>query len=290
MTGDGDGDGDGADRARGIVLPGRGATFVHDLDGPPGAPTVLLLHGWLATAAVNWTPSLQPLAEHFRVLAMDLRGHGWGITPRGRFLLEDCADDVSALLDVLGLSRVVVAGYSMGGAVAQLTWRRHPDKVEGLVLCSTATHFPPDPSRARLTSVVAALLSPTGLLPEQLRRRMNAGQARLFAQATRWRGGDSRMTQSLDLLALTQAGEELHRFDSRRWVSDIDVPTTVVATTADDVVPYSRQAAMEAAVPEATLRQIAGDHRVCVSRPDLFVPALIDACTEVSRRARAAPA
>src|SRR5436309_15731104 len=113
-------------------LPGRGTTFVRDLAGPPGAPVLVLLHGLSATADLNWFPSFFPLGRHFRVLAIDHRGHGRGIRSARRFRLSDCADDVAALADVLEIDRFIPVGYSLGGPVAQLLWKRHPDRVAGL--------------------------------------------------------------------------------------------------------------------------------------------------------------
>ena len=124
-----------------VNLPGRGTTFVRDLAGPPGAPVVVLLHGLAATADLNWSGCYATLGAHFRVVALDNRGHGRGIRARGRFRLADCADDVAAVADVLGLRTFVVVGYSMGGPIAQLVWHRHPDRVDGLVLCATSRNF-----------------------------------------------------------------------------------------------------------------------------------------------------
>ena len=121
-----------------LHLPGRGTTFVRTLDGPPGAPTVLLMHGWTASADLNWFQCYRPLAEHYRVVALDHRGHGRGIRSRRVFRLEDCADDAVAVCDVLGIDQFIPVGYSMGGPIAQLTWRRHRRRVAGLVLCATA--------------------------------------------------------------------------------------------------------------------------------------------------------
>src|SRR4249919_2728736 len=89
---------------RSVELPDRGTTFVREVAGPAGAPTVVLLHGWTATADLNWFPSFGPLAEHVRVVALDHRGHGRGIRSN-RFRLADCADDAVALADVLGIDR-----------------------------------------------------------------------------------------------------------------------------------------------------------------------------------------
>ena len=130
-----------APAGRYVALPGRGRTFVRELPGPDGAPTVVLLHGWTTTAALNWSSSFGPLSRHFRVIALDHRGHGRGLRSSSPFRLEDCADDVAALLDSLGIERCIAAGYSMGGPIAQLLRRRHPGLVGGLVLCATSASF-----------------------------------------------------------------------------------------------------------------------------------------------------
>ena len=75
------------------------------------------------------------------MVALDHRGHGRGIRSRRPFHLEDCADDVAALTRELRLGPVTAVGYSMGGPIAQLLWRRHPEVVDGLVLCATAARF-----------------------------------------------------------------------------------------------------------------------------------------------------
>jgi len=98
----------------------------------------MLIHGVACTAELNWGKVFAPLARHFRVVAADLRGHGDGIRAGSRFRLEDCADDIAALAGVLGIGRFAAVGYSMGGMVAQLLYRRHASLLSGLVLCSTA--------------------------------------------------------------------------------------------------------------------------------------------------------
>src|SRR5687768_8020300 len=103
-----------------VELPGRGTTFAAEIPGPEGAPTLLLLHGLACTGYLNWFPALSSFAGKYRVVMMDLRGHGRGI-PTGRFFrLKDCADDAVALADALGIERFIPVGYSMGGPVAQL--------------------------------------------------------------------------------------------------------------------------------------------------------------------------
>src|SRR5687768_15991987 len=113
---------------RRVELPGRGTTFIREVPGPPGAPVVVLLHGLLASGGLTWLDSFGPLGRRYRVVAVDLRGHARGLRSPRRFRLADCADDIAALLDVLGVESAVAVGYSMGGPVAQLLWHRHPTR------------------------------------------------------------------------------------------------------------------------------------------------------------------
>jgi len=85
-----------------VRVPDRGDVFVRYQAGPPGAPTVLLLHGWMASADLNWLGTFPVLAGRYHVVAMDHRGHGRGIRSREPFSLEDCADDAAGLLRELG--------------------------------------------------------------------------------------------------------------------------------------------------------------------------------------------
>ena len=130
-----------------VELDGRGRAWVRaeprrdDGGAADDRPTVLLLHGWTVTADTTFAPTYPALADRYRVVAPDLRGHGRGLPVRGRVELADLADDAAAVLDALDVERALVVGYSMGGAVAQLVWHRHPERVTGLVLCSTARHF-----------------------------------------------------------------------------------------------------------------------------------------------------
>src|ERR1700682_5001469 len=103
-----------------VRLPGRGTVFLRECPGPPDAEAVVLIHGLGTSADLNWFAAYGPLRRKFRVLAIDMRGHGRGIKTRRPFRLEDCADDVAALAEVLGIRRLMAVGYSMGGLLAAL--------------------------------------------------------------------------------------------------------------------------------------------------------------------------
>ena len=158
---------------RTIDLPGRGTTFACDRPGPSrSAPTVVLLHGWTATGRLNWASTIAALAGRYRVIALDHRGHGRGIRSEDAFTLEDCADDVVALLDAVGVPTAIFVGYSMGGPIAQLIWRRHRDRVSGLVLCATAADFTMTPDYRPLVRAVEEMQRAAGVIPRPVRWQM----------------------------------------------------------------------------------------------------------------------
>ncbi len=270
---------------RPLELPGRGTTFVREILGPPGSPVVVLLHGWTATSALNWFPSFESLGRHFRVLALDHRGHGRGIRSRRPFRLEDCADDVAALAEVLEIDRMITVGYSMGGPIAALTWLRHRDLVQGMVLCATAARFVGNrPSDRVFAQGMLGLSLAANLSPEGLRRRAMARfvNNRLDgSELSEWAAGELARN---DPAALLRAGAALGNFDSRSWLPSIDVPTAVIVTEDDRVVPPANQLALAEAIPDAEVLGVAGDHAVCVGDSTLFVPVLVTACRSVAKR------
>ena len=221
-----------------MELPGRGLTFVREVPGPPGAPVVVLLHGWTATGALNWFPSFAPLGRHFRVVALDHRGHGQGIRSRQPFRLEDCADDVAALAEQLGITKLIPVGYSMGGPIATLTWLRHRDLVQGLVLCATAARFVGSrPTHRMFTQGMLGLSLAASISPEGLRRRAMVRFVNNRLDGTDLSGWAGEELARNDPAALLRAGAALGGFDSRSWLPNIDVPTAVVVTEDDRIVP-----------------------------------------------------
>lgn len=266
---------------RRVELPGRGTTFVREIEGPPGAPTVLLLHGLIASGGLNWFQAFAPLSEHFRVVAPDHRGHGRGIRTWSRFRLADCADDMAALLDVMGIDQVVAAGYSMGGPISQLLWHRHPEKVAGLVQCATSNRFVPG-VRERLVMVTAmsALAGSTrvGQLATRVPLRPIQAVIPTAVRArpdnfTRWAAAEMRRH---DPRVVAEALAAIGNYDSRRWLKYVDVPTTVLVTGNDRAVPPHEQLRLLVSIPHAEVVQVDEGHTWC-AKPS-FGPALTDAC------------
>jgi len=272
---------------RRVRLDGRGTTFVREIAGPSAdAPTVVLLHGWFASGGLNWFNCFAPLSEHFNIVAPDLRGHGRGIRNHRRFRLASCADDVAALCDELGIERAIFCGYSMGGPVAQLMWRRHPHLVGGLVFCATSSSFIPAlqqrmifagsmalmASTTRTTQMVTRLPRPVRhALPKGLRGTSRPSSIQVWA-AQEMRRHDMRM--------VLEAGTAIGTFSSRRWIGTVEVPTTVLITTKDRAVSPSAQLALALAIPGATIQRYDEGHTSPVL--ESFGTAITGACVSVS--------
>lgn len=266
-----------------LELPGRGTTFVRQLPGPEGAPTLVLLHGWTATADLNWFTAYEALGRRYRVVAVDHRGHGRGIRSKKLFRLEDCADDAMAVCDVLGIDRVIPVGYSMGGPVAQLMWKRHPERVSGLVLCATSGYFVTSREERLSFLGLSGLAAVARLTPLQARRWLTA-QLYLQRKTEQWEPWAIDEASMHDWRAVLEAGRAIGSFSSRSWIGEVDVPTSVVITMRDRVVPVRRQVRLFESIKGAEAFRVDGDHDAVVANADRFVPTLLRAAHSVVER------
>lgn len=272
---------------RRVELPGRGTTFVREVAGPAGAPTVVLLHGLTASGGLNWFQVFGALGRRYRVLAIDHRGHGRGLRTRRRFTLADCADDVAALMEVEDIAPAIVVGYSMGGPIAQLLWKRHPERVAGLVMCATSDRFVPG-RREQLVFVTAmgAIAGTTRLgdlvtrVPVGwVQRRVPVGARARPESFRRWARAEMRRH---DWRMVAEATAAIGNYNASRWIGDIDVPTAVLVTTEDRAVAPTDQARLALRIPTATLHKVDDGHVVC-ARPG-FGPVLRRAVDDVAAR------
>jgi 3-oxoadipate enol-lactonase len=233
----------------------------------------MLLHGWMATGDLNWCGAYGSLvAAGYRVLAIDHRGHGRGLRPLVPFRMTDCASDTAAVLRELGVAPCLVVGYSMGGAIAQLVARDHPDVARGVVLSGTAQHWQEPESRRtwRAMGILGLMLS---LAPRSTWQRGFKRVGLPTNERTAWLLSELMRHTAPDV---AEAGRELGRFDSRPWLGSIDLPFAVVITTRDEAVAPHKQRALaqacDAQVFEAPIR-----HMEIVTRADEYNPALLQA-------------
>jgi 3-oxoadipate enol-lactonase len=292
----GDSEGPPLPLGRRVDLPDRGITFVREVEGPsPDAPTLLLLHGWFASGGLNWFQVFEPLSRHFNIIAPDMRGHGRGIRSHRRFRLADCADDTAALLEELGGGPVIAVGYSMGGPVSQLLWKRHPELVSGLVQCATSMGFVPIMrERFIFTTAMASIAGTTRLgqlaahMPNRWARRLAPAWAEQWARSggsgrpssiQRWAGAEMRRHDGRQLM---EAGVAVGNYNAKKWIGTVDVPTAVVLTQLDKAIVPERQQELADSIPGTTVFPVEDGHVACAR--STWIPGLLEACQDVAAR------
>lgn len=195
------------------------------------------------------------------------------------FRLADCAGDAAAAVRELGLAPAIFVGYSMGGAIGQLVARDHPDVVSGLVLSGTAQHWQ-DPRTRRLWRWMGVMGLSLSIAP---RAAWSAGFKRQgipMTPSTAWWLSEMMRHAPRDI---AEAGRELGRFDSRPWLSAVQVPAASVITTRDGAVSPSKQRQLAAAIGGPVF-EVALDHLGLIPRSEIFNDGLLQALAAVSPR------
>ncbi|MDP9416751.1 MAG: 3-oxoadipate enol-lactonase [Actinomycetota bacterium] len=256
----------------------------HVVEGRADAPVVLLI-GSLGSTLGMWEPQVDALAEHFRVVRYDARGHGRSPVPPGPYALDDLVDDALTLLDRLGVRRACVIGLSLGGMTALRLAAREPERVDRLaVLCTSALLGPSQAWHER-----AALVRAHGVAAVA-----DAVVSRWFTEQTRSR--DPQLVESMRaVVAATPAEgyaaccEALAVMDLRDDLPTICAPSLVVAGAEDPATPPEHLKAVAAAIPDARLVVLPGAAHLANWEQALAVNAALlthlpSGATDASRR------
>jgi 3-oxoadipate enol-lactonase len=222
--------------------------LAHHVDGPPDAPPVFLAPS-LGTTWEMWDDLASELADRYRVVRFDTRGHGRSPVPPGPCTMLDLASDVEALADSLGVERFAIVGLSLGGAIAQQLAITSPSRITAAVLCCTVPVFG-DPSgwleRAELvrSSGMSALAEANKgrWFNDRFRAEQPEAVDRMISMIT-----------SVDPEGYASCCEALSGFDVRDQLGRIAAPTRVVAGADDPVATVSGCEQMAAAIPGADL-------------------------------------
>lgn len=135
------------DAARHTVVLPDGITLAYVQLGDPQGVPVVLIHGY-TDSDLDWAPLVPYLSKHFRLVLIDLRGHGASSKPECCYTRLDFAYDVKLLLDALGIERADIVGHSLGSMIAQTFAEYWPPRTRRVVLISS-TGGPPPGSRPR---------------------------------------------------------------------------------------------------------------------------------------------
>lgn len=205
----------------------NGAAIRYQLDGPPGAPSLVLLNS-LGSDLRMWNP-VMPALDAYRVLRLDARGHGASPATPGPYSVELLASDALGVIEGLGLRHPHVCGLSLGGMVATWLAAHAPGSIGSLVLCSTAARMArPETYLERMALVRAGGLAPVveGVLAVWFTARFRAERPEVVALAREMILGCSPEGYAAACAAV--AGH-----DARAWLGRITAPTLVVAGSED---------------------------------------------------------
>lgn len=246
-----------------------------------GSP-LLLLHG-LGSSHADWPLQLPAWVARYRVLAVDLRGHGQSPKPRGPYTLAAFAADVAALLRHLNATPTHVLGLSLGGAVAQQLALDAPELVRSLILVNTAARFVADRWQQRLVGVRRLAAVYTRLMDE-VAQGVAAG---LFPQPTQqaMRQETAARLAGNDLAAYRATLWALARFDVRARLGEIACPTLIVAGEEDATVPLAAKQLLAAQISHSQLALVPhSGHATPLDQPELFNELVLNFLDEVERR------
>ena len=226
------------------------AVELHDeQSGPPEAPIVLLGPS-LGTTLDMWSPVLPALADRWRIVRFDHRGHGRSPVPDGPYDVADLGEDVLALLDRLGLDRVSYVGASLGGMVGLWLAAHAPARIKRLVCVCSSAYLPPAQAWAARAASVREADSVAAVADAVLERWFTPSYAELNPDVIAWMGTMLGNTAPEGYAACCGA---IERMDLRDDLARITAPTLAIAAAEDQAIPPEHSQAIVAAVPDARI-------------------------------------
>jgi 3-oxoadipate enol-lactonase len=242
----------------------------YTVDGAEDAPVVVLSNSLGATRGM-WDPQVPALAERYRVVTYDTRGHGDSPAPPGPYSLDDLVDDLVALLDEVGAERAHVAGLSLGGMTAMRLAAREPERVHRLAVLCTSAKPDPQPFLDRAVAVRSGGTAP--LAPTVASRWVTppfaAQHPDLVARLEAMIAGsdDEGYAACCEVVAAVDLREDLGR---------ITAPTLVVSGAEDVALPPPHQQAIVDGIPGAELLTVSpGAHLANLERTSEVTGALL---------------
>jgi 3-oxoadipate enol-lactonase len=218
------------------------------VDGPEDAPTVVLSNSLGSTPAM-WDPQFPALAERFRVVRYDHRGHGRSPVPPAPYELADLGADVIALLDRLGLEQVRWCGLSLGGMVGMWMAINAPERIDRLVLCCTSARLgPPEMWADRAATVRAQGVD--AIADAGLQRWLSPG---FIEREPEIAAGIRAMLVATPAEGYAACCGVIERMDQVPELGAIRAATLVIAAEDDPATPPEHGALIASTVPGAQL-------------------------------------
>lgn len=259
-----------------------GVRIAYDDHGPRGAPAVVFGHS-LATARGVWAGQAARLADRFRVVAFDLRGHGESDVVDAPTGLPELADDVAGLIRALDLAPAVYVGLSVGGMVGQHLALEHGGLLAGAALCCTTGRTPPEARplwRERIEAVRAGGME-TQVAPS-LERWFTAP---FRAERPEIVDAVAAMIRATPPVGFIRTCEAIMELDTLDRLGEARIPTLVLSGEKDPGTPPAVGRALAEAIPGAEFAIIPNAaHQAMLERPDAFEAALFPFLERVAAR------
>lgn len=259
-----------------MLISLKGRSLYYDLVGPETAPVVCFCHS-LSSDGGMWAEQMQPLlAAGFRVLRLDMRGHGGSDPVAGDYTMAALADDVAAALDFLGIEKVHYIGLSIGGMIGQQVAIAHGRRLISAMWCDTAPQTPPGGKEAwgpRIETVRKA---------NSLAPLADATMERWFSDA--WKPGHAARWKEIHatIAATTPAGylgcaAAILNFDFVPDLPKLKLPVLVICGGDDQGTPPAGNRRIADLVPGGRYEEIpTARHFPNVEFPDIFNKLMLD--------------
>jgi (E)-2-((N-methylformamido)methylene)succinate hydrolase len=258
----------------------------YDLNGPSGAPVLVLVHG-LGLTRATWDEFVPSLAQAYRVLTYDLCGHGESALPFQKPSLTMLSNQLAALLDELGITRVAIVGFSLGGMINRRFAIDHPGRVEALVILNSPHERSPEAQRlVEERAAQTGAGGPAATIDSTLERwftlefRKNA--ADVVAKIRAWVLANDPDNYTKHRQVLANGVVELIR-----PVPPITAPTLVMTCEHDSGSTPSMSHAIASEIEGAETLIVPGlQHLGLIERPDLFIQPVLQFLADVTMQSR----
>jgi pimeloyl-ACP methyl ester carboxylesterase len=234
-----------ADADGGQIVKLAGGDLQVRQDGPQGAPAIVLIHGW--TASIRWWDRLTPyLDRRYRVVRVDLLGHGGSAKPKDGYSMEQQADRVAGALERLGVRKALVAGHSTGGEVAIALVARHPKLARALAVIDS------EPDEKYVDPDLLAKLSLKPFIGPAMKRLATDGTIRDGLGQAFEKGFDvpgvfvddfNKLTYTAYKKTYDESGDYVDQGDFARDLKTVRVPRLVIFGKDDRLVEPAAEAA-----------------------------------------------
>ncbi len=253
-----------------MLVSVHGHRLHYDLLGSDDAPLVCFAHS-LASDGGMWAEQVGvTLDAGFRVLRVDIRGHGGSEAIPGPYTMDALADDFAALLDIGKFERTHFVGLSIGAMIGETLAIRYGAKLASMLLCDTQPSAPAT-ARAGWSAPLAMIRQSNSLTP------VRGGMMRAWLSDAFKARNPARWAQiESTLLATTPAGfegcvEAMSDFDVTADLPSVRIPTLVVCGAADPMTPPSENRRLAALIPGARYEEIPdARHFANVEQPETF--------------------